>query len=65
MTQEATTDKTIFQHAQSQLAHEGARTSAGVAAAYYMELVKGGVPAAQAAEITSAFVTAAVANLKK
>lgn len=57
--------KTIFQHAQGQLAHDGARTSAGVAAAYYMQLVRDGVPPAQAAEITSAFVTAAVANLKK
>lgn len=57
--------KTIFQHAQSQAVQTSATNSAGVAAAYYLELVRQGVPPAQAAEITSAFVTAAVANLKK
>lgn len=41
--------KTIFQHAQSQAAQASATNSAGVAAAYYLELVRQGVPPAQAA----------------
>lgn len=52
----------LDQHAKQQLVEFGATSAAAVAAAYYKELVRHGVPPEHAVAITQAWVTAAVSS---